>query len=311
MAEPSLSRDQVENLLEALAEGQIDLDGGQTESYPPQQLDLGPIQGELEWWLQETARMLENWLIVHVSDQFRCTLRGMVPRSGFTGNETAGLALIGTEDDREPFLSVWDMPLVDALISGMLGFDFTAQVPIAGDEERKLTEIDLRLVRRAANGLSDALTYGWPRNHDTSFTVLAASSDVASLPGDHSARPSMAARFEVFLGPDVLGGIEFRMPGWVAKLLRSHTEQGDPVADGSQEMKDSLSWLNVDLEAFVSVGEFTLDEILSLQVGDELMLPTNPTATLRAGDVDTVHGIPGIIEEHWAISVKSVEESVK
>lgn len=255
--------------------------------------------------------MLENWLIVHVSDQFRCSLHGLVPRSGFSGSEGAGLALIGTGDDREPFLSVWDMQLVDSLISGMLGFDFTAQVPISGDEERKFTAIDLRLVFRAATGLAEALTYGWPRQNDTQFSVIDVSSDAASLTGENSARPSMAARFEVYLGPDVLGGIEFRMPGWVAKLLRSTTEERDPVADGSPEMKDALSWLNVELEAFVPVGEFTLDEILSLQVGDELLLPSNPTAVLRTGDVDTLHGVPGIVEGQWAISVNSREESNK
>ena len=278
MPEPSLNREQVDRLLELVADGALDLEEGPAQLYPPRQVDLGAVQGDVERWLEDAARRLENWMVIHVADTLRCSSAGLVPRAGQLGSPPAGLALLGCSGGQDPLLSVWDRALVDALVSGMLGGAVSASG--AADSNRTLTEIDLRMMRRAAEGLARALSRAWPRETERVFEVQALAADPSALPGGSAPPPSMAARFRIGLVDQPLGGIEFRMPGWIARDLRVENKGPGQQRRGNPEMREALGSLEVDVEVAVKAGTFTLNQILALEAGDELALPAPPRAVV-------------------------------
>ncbi len=300
MSEPSLNREQVDRLLALVADGELDLDEGPAQLYPPRQVDLGAVQGDVERWLEDAARRMESWLIIHVSDTLRCQSAGLVPRAGQLGSPPAGLALLGCNGGQDPLLSVWDRGLVDAMVSSMLGGPVKAS---AGASERPLTEIDLRMMRRAAEGLARALSRAWPRETEREFDVQAMASEPTALPGGSAPPPSMAARFTIGMVDGALGGIEFRMPGWIARDLRTEVRAPQARRQGSPEMRDALGSLEVDVDVMVPAGTYTLAQILELKAGDEFALPAPPVAVLQAGDTPYMVGIPGSIEGRWAVAI--------
>ncbi len=302
MSEPSLSREQVDRLLELVDQGELDLDEGPAQFYPPRQVDLGAVQGDVERWLEDAARRLENWLIIHVSDILRCSSAGLVPRAGQLGSPPAGLALLGCSGGQDPLLSVWDRELVEPLVSGMLG-GVIAAADGSTVQGRALTEIDLRMMGRTAVGLGRALTRAWPRETARVFEVVALAGDPSALPGGSTPPPSMAARFHIGTVDASLGGIEFRMPGWIARDLRSENKAPERRRQGSPEMREALGTLEVDVDVVVPAGTFTLHQILGLAEGDELSLPAPPRAVLQAGDMPYAVGVPGSIEGRWAVAI--------
>lgn len=302
MSEPSLNREQVDRLLELVADGALDLEEGPAQLYPPRQVDLGAVQGDVERWLEDAARRLENWMVIHVADTLRCASAGLVPRAGQLGSPPAGLALLGCSGGQDPLLSVWDRGLVDALVSGMLGGVVSAN-GAAEAAERTLTEIDLRMMRRAAAGLARALSRAWPRETERVFGVEALAADPSALPGGSAPPPSMAARFRIGLVDQPLGGIEFRMPGWIARDLRTETKSPTQQRRGNPEMREALGSLEVDVDVEIHAGTFTLKQILALKAGDEMALPAPPRAVLQAGDTPYAIGIPGSIEGRWAVAI--------
>ena len=305
MTEPSLNREQVDRLLELVADGELDLQEGPAQLYPPRQVDLGAVQGDVERWLEDAARRMESWLIIHVSDTLRCRSKGLVPRAGQLGSPPAGLALLGCAGGQDPLLSVWDRGLSDAMVSAMLGGPVK---PAVGASERSLTEIDLRMLRRAAEGLARALSRAWPRQTEREFNVQAMASEPTALPGGSAPPPSMAARFNIGQADASLGGIEFRMPGWIARDLRNEVRPAQGQRRGSPEMRDALGSLEVDVDVMVAAGTFTLAQILALEIGDEFALPAPPTAVLQAGDTPYMVGIPGSIEGRWAVAISPTVE---
>jgi hypothetical protein len=305
MTERSLSREQVDRLLELIDKGEISLDEGPARPYPLRQVDLGPVRGAVERWLEETARAMENWLILNVSNKMTCTSGGFVPRAGPIKAPPAALALIGA-GEQDALVSVWERDVVEALLGGMLGYKFTAALPKV-NESRQLTEIDLRMLQRGAQGLAQGLTQAWPRG-DQKFTVEGVSSDLGGLDQGSGAAPAMAANIIVRLGESILGRIEFSLPGWIGRDLRAVGEAATPLTGGSPEMRDVVSGLELDVEIRVPVGEFTLKQILALEKGDELVLPSPARALVQTEGVTCLEGVPGIVDGQWAIAVGPTEE---
>ena len=306
MNERSLTREQVDRLLELIAKGELSLDEGPARPYPPHEVELGPVQGVVERWIEEMARQLENWLIMNVNNGLSCTSGGLLARTGPIQAPPAALVLIAG-GDQEALLTVWERPLVEAIIAGMLGYSFEAANPTV-NLHRQLTEIDLRMLQRAAQGLSRAMTAGWPRGDGQDFQVGEVSSDLGSLRGRFSESPSMACTLMVRMGENILGMIEFALPGWVGKELRSDDVVRSAESETTAEMRETIGGLEVELEVCVPVGEFTLRQILAFEVGDEIDLPAPPRARMEASGVACVEGEPGIIEGRWAVAVGPFEE---
>ncbi len=301
MTERSLSREQVDRLLELIDKGEISLDEGPARPYPLRQVDLGPVRGAVERWLEETARSLENWLIVNVSNKMNCSSGGFVPRAGPIQAPPAALVLIRA-GDQDAMLSVWDREIVEALIGGLLGYKFSGGLPKA-NTSRQLSEIDLRMLKRGAQGLAEGLTLAWPRAGGTKFEVQAVSSDLGSLDRSSGAAPAMAANIIVRLGETILGRVEFSLPGWIGRELRSAAEGSPLPTDGAPEMREVVSSLEVDVEIRVPMGEFTLKQILALEQGEELTLPSPTRALVQTEGVTVVEGVPGIVDGQWAVAV--------
>jgi len=306
MAERSLSREQVDRLLDAIDRGEIQLDEGPARPYPPRQVDLGPVRGVVERWVDDAARLMENWLILQVSNSMTCSSAGLVPR-GTVKAPPAALSLIRCEDE-EPFLCVWDRDLADAMIAGMLGYTFPGDGYQSSDADRPFTEIDLRMLGRAASGLAQALTGSWPRHDGRVFTVEQVAGDSGALGESANKAPAMAGHVVVRVGDAVVGGVEFALPGWIGRELRTVAEERDPADEGAPEMREVISSLDMDVEILVPVGQFTLRQLLDLDEGEQLDLPSPLSALLVAGGVACKKGVPGIIDGRWAVSIGSVAE---
>jgi len=301
MTERSLTREQVDRLLELIADGQLSLEEGPARPYPPREVELGPVQGVVERWIEEMARHMENWLIVNVCNDLSCSSGGLVARAGTIKSPPAALVLIGG-GDQEALLTVWERPLVEAIIAGLLGYSFEAANPTV-NHLRQLTEIDLRMLQRAAQGLSHAMAVGWPRGVDQVFQVLEVANDPGSLGNRSTENPSVACNLWVDMGPTRLGVIEFALPGWVGKELRSDDVTRGTMNETSSEMRETVGGLEVEFEVQVPVGEFTLRQILAMEKGDEIDLPTPLNARMEANGVACLEGEPGIIEGRWAVAV--------
>jgi hypothetical protein len=306
MSDRSLSREQVDRLLQMIDRGEVDLNEGPARAFPPRQVDLGPVRGVLERWLEDLTRQLESWLILHVSNLATCSVGGLVPRTSRVQAPPAGISVIGS-GDQEPILAVWDRDVIDVVIGGMLGFDFSTSTPAGPDEPRPLTEIDLRMLGRAANGLADALSLAWPRRDGRVFEVTQVTGDRGAIALQESNGPTMVASVVVRIRGEVVGSVEFAVPGWSARELRALAGPETEHVQGAPEMRAAVSELDLDLEVGVSVGRFTLRQILALNSGEELVLPSPPTALLRAGDVTVAEGVPGVVDGRWAVVVTPTE----
>lgn len=309
MAERSLTRDQVDRLLQAIDSGEISLDEGPARPYPPRHVDLGPVRGVVERWVEDAARLLENWLILHVSNKMTCHFSGLVPRGGAVEAPPAALALIRCGDD-DPILSVWDRDLVDGLVAGMLGYSFAVARPET-DARRNLTEIDLRMLRRAVSGFTLALTNSWPRVDGRTFEAVEVGTDQASMTDAASSMPAMAGNVQIRVAGEVVGGIEFALPGWVGRELRSLADERETGDEGSPEMREVVGSLEVDVDVSVPVGQYTLRQILEMEVGEELVLPTPMRAILEASGLAFLEGVPGLVEGRWAVAVETRPEGEK
>ena len=113
----------------------------------------------------------------------------------------------------------------------------------------------------------------------------------------------MAANILVRLGETILGRIEFSLPGWIGRELRAVNEASPVPTDGSPEMRDVVTGLEVDVEIRVPVGEFTLKQILALEEGVELLLPSPARAVIQTEGVTVLEGVPGIVDGQWAVAV--------
>ena len=306
MTERSLSREQVDRLLDAIDRGEISLDEGPARPYPPRQVDLGPVRGVVERWVDDAARLLENWLILQVSNSMTCSSAGLMPR-GTIKAPPAALSLVRC-DDEEPLVCMWDRDLADAMIAGMLGYTFPGDGYESSDSKRSFTEIDLRMLGRAATGLAQALTNSWPRGDGRVFEVAQVAGDAGALGESPNKGPAMAGHVVVRVGDEAVGGVEFALPGWIGRELRSVAEETDTVDEGAPEMREVISSLDMDVEVLVPVGQFTLRQLLDLREGEQFELPSPLTAVLRAGGVACQHGVPGIIDGRWAVSVGSLAE---
>jgi len=301
MPERSLSREQVERLLDAIDKGEIRLDEGPAKPYPPRQVDLGPVRGVVERWVDDTARLLENWLILQVSNTMTCSSAGLVPR-GTVKSPPAALSLVRCEDE-EPLLCVWDRDLADAMIAGMLGYTFPGDGYQAASPDRPFTEIDLRMLGRAAGGLAQALTGSWPRRDGRQFEVAQVAGDAGALDEPANKAPAMAGHVVVRVGDAAVGGVEFALPGWIGRELRTVAEEQKAVDEGAPEMREVISSLDMDVEVLVPVGQFTLRQLLDLTEGEQLDLSSPLSAVLVAGGVVCQEGTPGIIDGRWAVSI--------
>ena len=306
MSDRSLSREQVDHLLDLIDQGEVTLDEGPARAYPPRQVDLGPVRGVLERWLEDLSRQLENWLILHVSNLATCVAAGIVPRTHQVQAPPNGLSVIGSGDD-EPLLAVWDRDVVDVVIGGMLGFDFSTSIPRGPEDPRALTEIDLRMLGRATGGLAAALTAAWPRRDGREFEVLQVTGDRGAVALPAASGPSMVASVMVRIRSEVVGGVEFPVPGWCARELRALAGAEVETVQGAPEMREAVRELDVDLEVGIGVGRFILRQILALSSGEELVLPSPPLARVRAGDVIVAEGVPGVVDGHWAVVVTPAE----
>ena len=113
----------------------------------------------------------------------------------------------------------------------------------------------------------------------------------------------MAANIIVRLGETILGRVEFSLPGWIGRELRSAAEGSPLPTDGAPEMREVVSSLEVDVEIRVPMGEFTLKQILALEQGEELTLPSPTRALVQTEGVTVVEGVPGIVDGQWAVAV--------
>ncbi len=303
MAATTLTQEQIAQISAAMARGEIDLDDGPAQSYPPRQPDLGAVVGDLERWLVHAARDLERWLIVHVDDHFRCSCAGLVPRSSDAVASSAGFTLIGTTGDEDPLTVTWDRPLVDGIVEGMLGYDFTSPVEFAPDPSRPLTSIDLRLLTRVAGGLAEALGAAWPLDDGRAFTVQAVAADQGTLASQTAAGPSMGARFDVSVLSRDLGAIEFSLPGWLPRVLRTRGNGHALVHARHDEMREALSSLSLDLDGEIVVGTVNLEDVLAMKAGDVLTLDQPARAVLTSGGIVCFEGAPGTMDGKWAIAL--------
>jgi flagellar motor switch protein FliM len=191
---------------------------------------------------------------------------------------------------------VMDMPLAQCLVARLLGAGANAST---GGSSSNLTAVEVAVARRAVNSLVDALSTTWMDLAEVTLKPAATALSPLSVQIVPPSEPTLLLNLSAQID-SVVSIMTLILPHRSVGALMHLFEQnfyGSGVDDGSasNEMRDAMGGVNVELRAEVAAVDLSLADVLRMRPGDVVPLERSVAhgVTLYVDEVPAYTGNPG------------------
>ena len=171
--------------------------------------------------------------------------------------------------------------------------------PLEAAGERDLTAIEVRV-------LSDLAREWMVLFGEASLGLFVRPADSQYKPGSDGATNWMLMRADVVCGP-VSGWISVYLAAPTARILLGETPPSRLMQSTPEAINDRLGHVPVEIEAVLGRSEFTIDDLVSLRIGDVIMLDRRSfdPVEVRIDDKPFFQARPGLSGQMVALDLVS------
>ncbi len=315
--EKILSREEIEELVNLVAQGRIDparelarqggvanydFSGMEYRSYSLPNLDLiydGFIRFNRVTMSNRLRRIVEIKKVVAKSykfDDFLPTLPSPVCMAIYKIEPLKGAALVAM-----------DSSLVFSVVDSVLG---GSGQPIVTAENRLFTSIELRLMEKIVKDLLLDMEKAWAPLYATRMNLLRMEMNprlVNIVPSEYQV-VATTLRFQI---DDLVGDMVFAIPYMTIEPIREKLRSGLPFDSmavdpmWSCRLSDEICEAPMDIRVELGRSNINLGELLDLQKGDTIMLDkySQGEMSVLVGGVEKFVGVPGIRHGSKAVQI--------
>lgn len=238
---------------------------------------------------------------VYKFDDFLQTLPSPACMAIFKIDPLKGAALISMDSN-----------LVFTIVESILGGSGLCSIPESG---RMFTTIELRIIQKVVKDALQDMEKAWAPLGATKMSVLRMEMNprlVNIVPPEYQI-VTMELEIEV---DEVKGSMVFAIPSTTIEPIKDKLKSGmqfDLMAIDPQwslRLSEKLREAPVDVAVELGDGQISMEELLSLQPGDTIMLnqPSDTEMLVKVGGVPKLRGVPGTRRGNKAVMITGVTD---